>query len=117
MVPGEDDGAVFRDVVDTHNVDLTEEDGEDGAEEDSDAVVEEFSGVGEEKVAEHDQAGVGEPSGGDAERGGDDFDGAVTIGLSVFVYICVKDMRGRIQQKQEDSLLGIMCRRGLEEVS
>ncbi len=80
MVPGEDDGAVFRDVVDTHNVDLTEEDGEDGAEEDPDAIVEELLGVGEEKVAEHDQAGIREPSGWDAERGGDDLDGAVSVG-------------------------------------
>ena len=79
MVSRENDGAVLGDVVDAHNVDLTEEDGKDGAEEDTDAVIEELLGVGEEEVPEHDEAGVGEPSGGDAEGGGDDLDGAVVV--------------------------------------
>jgi len=67
VVAGEDDGAVFWDVIDADNVNLTEENGEDGPEKHPDAVVEEFLGVGEEEVPEHDEAGVGEPSGGDAE--------------------------------------------------
>ena len=80
VVPREDDGAVFWDVIDADNVNLTEENGEDGPEKHPDAVVKEFLGVGEEEVPEHDEAGVGEPSRGDAEGGSDDLDRAVLVG-------------------------------------
>lgn len=71
----------WREEPKRQQTDLSEEDGQDGAEEDAHAVVEELVGVRKEEVAQEDEARVGEPAGGDAERGGDDLGGAVRFGL------------------------------------